>query len=325
MAGTDPGDRRRVRAAVALVPVLAVLAVTGCADPDAAKGPDAISQARTVGPPGVPIGYAPSWLPDGYQEEGRLVVEQRLGGMVERTWSSPASRQSDTDHVYGLSVKVLPDDGPPPTCTPSRFTDEVDVNGNRGTYDRITHEVCFGPDPGTRVIVDGGMSMEQADLLRIARSVRPVVGLVTMPLWPGGNHLTPLRTTDLRRNPAQRWVCSLDFEHRSTDPLVNVEIKLGTAVYPPAGGDPVRVRGRTGRHIATVEHIPARGPNTDVGPEKPQTKYEDHVAVDLGNALWLVVTYMGIDAPPPPVATLVQIADEAGVRAVDLSWLGSHP
>ena len=54
------------------------------------------------------------------------MVEQRLGGMVERTWSSPASRQSDTDEVYGLRVKVLPDNGPPPTCIPSRFTDEVE-------------------------------------------------------------------------------------------------------------------------------------------------------------------------------------------------------
>ena len=55
------------------------------------------------------------------------------------------------------------------------------------------------------------------------------------------------------------------------------------------------------------------------------TKYQDRIAVDLGRGLWLTVTYMGIDKPPPPVATLVQIADETSVRAADMSWVGSHP
>jgi hypothetical protein len=323
------GIRHHARRAIALVSTLAVLALIAYVVPRVAPRTGANVSTWAAGPPGVPIGYGPSWLPAGFEEESRRVyppqsAEKRAWDYrVDRTWSSPASRQTDADTLYGLRVEVFRY-RKPPACFSGNFTDNVDVNGNPAIYDRLAHDVCFVPDPLTLVKVDGDESMDEADLLRIARSVRPVAGHVIMPVWTGKSHLPELFLIDLHGNPDGRWQCSLRFESEFGNART-YRIELGTAIWPPAGGAAVRVRGRSGRHIATVEHIPARGPNTDVGSDKPVTKYEDHLVVDLGYARWLTVTYTGFDMEPPPVATLLQIADEIGVRAVDLSWLGSHP
>ncbi len=338
-----------IAVAVAVAVAVPVLALRGTR---AGPGPDsAASAAISTAPSGavpsvaaspepgvirVPLRYSPSWLPPGLTERRRDVPIPSISDgpngdhrTIDRTWSSvPFGAPSYfipemATPVLSLSVHDL---GGVPT-TPNPGDTVVDINGAQGwfqpvakfTEDPTGPTLTWRPDPQTvLVLMEAGLRLESADMLRVARSVQPDGRQVEVPLRL--SHLPAairLMSAACAGNSRTAWQCTVNAGRSSDGPGRNVDIALGTGTEAPQGGEATTVAGR-----------PARFVTRDTYPIPGKLETDVYLVVDLGEGLLLTLTDSGLAevGPAPYTRTeLVHLAEGIEVGPAEVSWLGARP
>jgi hypothetical protein len=281
--------------------------------------------------------YRPTWLPPGLTERLRMAsvgdgTPGKFDGVL-RTWTNHAIG-TDGDAKGGrLELQVSASQDP---ADPGKDSGEatIDVNGITGYYDPPVagddkSYVEWRATPSVVVSVNQiGLGLSKADLLRVARSVRPDSTALRGPLalgwlppdislnyaFVGGDSPTSwgaelagdgVLPATPSRNPARQ---------KMTQSNRNVQVYLGpTTALPPgvssSGGQRLTVAGHPARLVTRTDV-----PGMDIV----------SLVVDLGQGRTLTVMGLGSAQQPFTSAELEKIASHASVTPVDLSWIGTH-
>ncbi|MEV0562153.1 hypothetical protein [Dactylosporangium sp. NPDC050588] len=248
--------RRTTRTVVATVAAVLVLAlavpVTLSATGRRQAGPPAASPVPAA-TPGIPLRYGPTWVPDGYRERrrGLLVVDRETGSAVFRRWTDGPMLGQFQPSVRYLELEIV-EMPARPGPTPDGV---VDINGVAGT-------VFIGAAPNSTVVVtwqidathtarvQASPAISPDDILRVARSVRPDPAVFSPPVRQGRPGALPSGKYDMTADDPGHWSATLVVSDAA--PLLTLKATVGPAFDVPEGGDPVRVRGATGRIVATA-------------------------------------------------------------------------
>jgi hypothetical protein len=274
----------------------------------------------------MPLRYRPTWLPPGFTERSRSGVAGT---------APPDSIWSVSQIWTKGSGAVLYTGGPRLELAVERVKDGVDplgaggvevtVNGRPGRLVGTpgTAEksyLSWMPDAATVLLLSQvDYRLSKAELLRIARSVRPTRAVQGAPLrvgWlPAGMVVIPNLT--IVGNSERFWQASLyaqppapktDAKAAGQD-SASVVLSVGTVTEAPAGGEQITVDGRPARFVVRAAE-----------PKPPLIR--SYVVVELGDGMLLTVAGMGSAISR---ADLVRIAATARVEdAADLSWLGAR-
>jgi hypothetical protein len=197
----------------------------------------------------------------------------------------------------------------------------VTVGGKPGWYDGIDAPdksyVAWKADAGTLVTVEQhGLNLSQAQLIGIAESVRPdpatLAPVVTFGWLPG---TFSVQGVDLSGNSNTSWQGNVDLESVAGKDAAgrslagpSLMVELGTSVTATGTGEPVTVRGRTGKLI-----------NDPTGGAEPRLT----LVVDLGDGTWLTLsTISPTTATPVSTDELLHVAEALQVAPPDLAWIG---
>jgi hypothetical protein len=320
------------------VPVLGLddAAVRGGGGPAVGEQPTATPSASVpdpATPDAVGLRYRPTWLPPGLRERSRAVPlgpGNPYDGPV-RIWK-PAGAEAGFD-MGGSRLEfaaIALKDGQ------DQFGDVgtvVDINGKPGRLveagadSKSKSYVHWLIDPQTVIFIHNvSVGIADADLMRIARSVQPDSGQVTVPVRLGGLPvgMTPFSAQFAGDSPTN-WQLEVAATGKQTTlppPTPDkqgkestasserwIYVRLGKAVEAPAGGEPVVVAGRPGRVVSKAVEGPV-----------PDGKHV-WVVVTLESGLTLSVFGM---TPDVTQAELVEVANGVEVGALpDLGWLGA--
>jgi hypothetical protein len=245
--------------------------------------------------------------------------------LVTRIWS--AQPVDDYGDLKGsrldLYVQQTTGGGPASGVTP------ITVGGKPGWYDGIDapdkSSVSWKPDAGTLLTVDQhGLNLSQNALISIAESVRPdpatLAPVITFGWLPGAFSADDVA---LAGNSNTSWHSDIDV---SSDAVLNspgpdgphqgrsyfgttLTVTLGTSTTVTDNGEPVSVRGRTGKLVSD--------PATDLSPGPRLT-----LVVDLGDGTWLTIMAMYPAASPVSKDDLLHIAEALQLAPPDLAWIG---
>jgi hypothetical protein len=265
----------------------------------------------------VALRFHATWLPSGVAEHVRVGALADMGpGHIDGVYSVYSKLPVDAtgnDSGPRLTVQVRKaasasdpeiNDGSP-----------ITVNGKPGFYhgkgDTKSY-IEWRADADWVVSVDqNGLGLTQAELLRVADSVRADPGGFDIPLrfgWlPDG--INPQFVT-FAGNSAAAWIMRVSGEQAQTGTKEtnkqnrSLDVELGTATSAPAGGTAVQVGGKTGRLVTrTVD-----GANVI-----------NYLVVDLGGGRVLTIVGQGGIANED----LVKVAQNTQVTGdPDLTWLG---
>ncbi|MGI5182788.1 hypothetical protein ACQEVZ_41685 [Dactylosporangium sp. CA-152071] len=301
---------RTVVAAVAAVIVLALaVPVTLAATGRRQAGPPAASPGPAA-TPGIALRYGPTWVPDGYRERrrGGVVVDQETGGAVFRRWTDGPMVGQFQPSVRYLELEIV-EMPARPGPTPDGA---VDINGVPGT-------VFVGEAPDSRAVVtwqidathfarvQSSPAISQDDILRVARSVRPDPAVFSPPVRQGRPGPLPSGKYDMIADNTRHWDATsimLDV----VAPLLSLKATVGPAFDVPEGGDPVHVRGATGRIAA-------------IAPPASNLSWTLTLVVTLPDGRLLTVE-SNVDGDSPATReALVRAADGLVIDlAPDVSW-----
>jgi hypothetical protein len=276
-----------------------------------------------VSPPALPpilLRFVPGWVPAGWAEYGRMGwSEGEAGMMASRIWAADpdVSRGEVKGDRFELSYRKA--------STGTSGGTPVDINGLPGTllWEEGKSLVDWQADRDTLVtVIQWGNRISQADLLRIARSVRPDPGLLNSPVrvGPVPEGFAPSSLEISGRSPAT-WHASLAVsttvapDPAQTDPAIKekggsptrtITVAVGTETLAPPGGQPTTVAGRPARYVADR----AAGGRLAL----------PFLVVDLGDGLWLTVSSFDLG-----YEQLMQVAEGVTVDpAPHLAWIGPH-
>jgi len=309
-------------AVVAIAGSVVLLQGSGGGSPTASSAASAAAPATGAPeyPPSlapIPLRFAPGWVPPGWAEYGRMGWAEVDGGaMASRIWS--ANPSIGHGEVKGDRFELSYRKG----STGTSGGTPVDINGRPGTllWDDGKSFVDWQADSDTIVsVAQWGNRISEANLLRIARSVRADPGMVNPPLRTGPvpQGYTPSSLEISGRSPAS-WHASLYVSKAAEpdptvpDPAVKqkgsptkmISVALGTETLAPQGGQPTTVGGRPARYVVDMV---ANGQL-----ELP------FLVVDYGGGLLLTVSSFDVG-----YEGLVQVAEGVTVDpAPDLAWLG---
>lgn len=196
----------------------------------------------------------------------------------------------------------------------------ITVGGKAGWYDGIDapdkSSVSWKADAGTLLILEQhGLNLSRTALIGIAESVRPdsatLAPVATFGWLPG---TFSVQDVALAANSNTSWRGDIDLESTSgQDPHgrslagASLFVDVGTSSTETGTGEPVTVRGRTGRLITD----PATAP-------EPRLT----VVVDLGDGTWLTVSAVYPVTAPVSRDDLLHVAEALRIAPPDLSWVG---
>ncbi len=298
---------------------------TGTTDATGATAPSPAPGMATA-----PLRYRPTWLPDGMAERFREApVSDRANPKLTTTqlWKSTPiedgpvqsahiglySWRSDANATTHEPPVAIGEGGQPVGVAGH----EADVNGRPAHVDDST--VTWQVDDHTKLmLVSPGMNLPEADLLRIARSVRPDTTRLTAPLradrLPAG--LAP-ESVAVAGNSPRDWRATLIAEGKGTQSYVAVSAGIpGTPDNSGAAGETLTVGGRTA-HLAQVDME---------DPARPTYRATWELTVELGEGL--VLTVRAGTKEPTGASTLTREDVIAVAEHVvldpnpDLGWLG---
>ena len=197
----------------------------------------------------------------------------------------------------------------------------ITVGGKPGWYDGIDAPdksyVSWKPDPDTLLTVEQhGLGLSRSRLVTLAESVRPdsttLAPVATFGWLPGAfsvNHL------GLSGNSGTSWRGELSAVSAGAQDGRGVSmagpelsLTLGSSTTETGQGEPVTVRGHTGKLVTDDSQGPALSRLT--------------LVVDLGGGTWLTLMEMGTASTLPTKADLLHVAEALQLATPDLSWMG---
>ncbi|MBB2948253.1 hypothetical protein FB565_008036 [Actinoplanes lutulentus] len=345
LAGLAVARRRRRRfvavgaglaaTAVAAVPAVMVPALLtpaavspGVVSPTVSGGSSAAASPSVVADPGLPhlrLGYRPGWVPSGFAEYIRQAGaggDDEAGPSLVRSWKKSVG----TGDPYGgrsaqldFYVRTAVED---PAGMVWSGGQKVDIGGADGWYtpaqgDQKSSLSWIVGEHTVLMLATSRLDLSKADMLRVARSVRPEPGTnpnpVTLGWLPTGWQTAGLTVSG---PSAGSWRGSLyvvkqgtevSEKDKKTPVTVNygdLTVTVGSETDAPDGGAELTVGGR-----------PARRPTRDDSAGR-DTLY---LVVDLGDnrLLTLAGEGGGLD-----LAQLTRIAGGITVDPSGLTWLG---
>jgi hypothetical protein len=267
--------------------------------------------------------YSPRWLPPGIVERSRSRDPDGLS--LRREWERPGAGSSHRRAMVILQVYDTAYAG----RMDCRNGANVAINGVTGGLwsNGGTSAGCvrWQPDPSTVLVVtEHHLGISQDGLLRIARSMQPDPGWMTVPLRldrPGIVATTTQPYASVRGESARDWSVALHFDQGNPGTGIwHATVSLSTKVTPPIGG-----RWLT---TAVVGDRPARYFAVDPRRSFYLVPGEARLVVDVGSGVWLAVSVVlspfSRDALPS-MAELVAVAMGVRIAIPDLSWIGSRP
>src|SRR6476469_821404 len=300
-------------AAIAAVTVPAVLQ-----DPPVASPPAA---AALAGLTTVPLRYEPTWLPGGMAERERAALLPTSSLDMEaqhRTWTKSALPDDLKTPDPFVTLTVTRADHDPREHLLAAGQHPVDINVRPGWSD--SHTVAWTITDDTMLLVTSPelAPLPDADLLRIARSVRPdhdrLRAALRLDWLPAGFEAQRL---DQRGNSPAEWQSRIDVPngHRA------LSVQIGTRVTRQPG-ERLTVNG----HPATL----SIGDDTDSDDGtgdvvSPNTVVDVTLTVDLENGTYLTVraTHLSNTTETVSRADVIKIAENTVVDPHPyLDWLG---
>jgi hypothetical protein len=268
-----------------------------------------------------PLRYSPTWLPPGVFEASRYTYAHAKS--LQRVWRRPGGTPNGP--IRGSVFLEVYDLDYPHHLLGCWGEASVAINGVSGVLGAGASNsvgcVRWQPDPRTILVVtEYDLGLSQEDLVRIARSVQPDPGSMTVPLRidrPGILATTAPLGASQAGDSATGWSVALVFGHDNLDAWIPfATVTLSTTATPPAGGlepQALTVGGRPARYVLQ----PNQGPYTDTG--------QAWLAVDVGFGVMLTVSVrFYLDIPPSP-AELASVATGIAIGLPDVSWVGSRP
>ncbi|AGZ43041.1 hypothetical protein [Actinoplanes friuliensis] len=299
-----------VGAAAVTVPVLTAER-PGPAPQIAAPASVAVTPRVEPGPAPLPefrLGFAPSWVPSGFAEHIRSAfVGDPTGPILDRVWKKdvgPGDPWGGAELIFSIRTDV-----PDPAAVMNRDGRAVDIGGVRGYYgglDDPKSSVSWSPGPHTWLMISAHqLAISEPDLLRMARSVKPVPGTLaaplTLPRLPDGWAATGFSVSGAR--PAT-WRSEVFAGPEATGGEAgSLSVAVGTTTDAPKGGKKLTVAGHPARH-------PVR---TDLAGQSLT-----YLVVDLGHGRLMTLIGEGSIT----LDNLVTVAEAAQISPTGLDWLG---
>jgi hypothetical protein len=312
-------------AAAVVAPVLALGHGSGGAK---APGFAAPRQSAPGGPPAATelapaLRYRPGWLPAGLRERIRwvpLTGEAGASSPAMRTWTA----QPVGTNGHGANSTLILSIRPSSAANDPQRNDgvAVDINGQRGYYHgRPGEEKSYVEWRAGATVLSVSqlrLGLSEADLVKVARSVRPDTGRLRVPLelgWlPSG---MSAGFAEVSGDSPTSWYVSVTAEEpqpqagkESKEGPRNISVELSPTTNAPSGGERLTVNGRPAR-LVTRTDIPGLN-----------MKY---LVVDLGGGQLLTVTASWPTARPLTRADMVKVAERASpVTPADVAWIGTR-
>ncbi len=275
--------------------------------------PPATAPAMPALPP-APLRFAPTWLPQGWAEHGRMTwFGEDTGGPSNRLWAK-APPQIAQGELKGTRFELS---SRKDTVNDPGASGSVDINGHHGLITRESgrpKSITWRVGDVVLNLQQWGATLTEQEMLQIARSVQPDAGKFTVPFTlgrvPAG--YAPSGVEFVGRSPSS-WHAALRLSGsvQATEgpaskpgPPPMLTVALGTETLAPQGGEALTVGGHPARYVVAK----VAGGTIDL----------PYVVVDLGGGLLLTIS-----ALDTPREQLVQVAE--GVThdpAADLSWIG---
>ncbi|MEU4689383.1 hypothetical protein [Actinoplanes sp. NPDC023714] len=354
LAGLRPARRRRTRrlalasaagaalaaAAIVAVPVFVLPgpAVVPPAPLPPAAAPPSPSALPSVAPTtvapfrGLPLGYRPGWVPDGFAEHLRQawIEQDAFGPTLMRVWKTGVgSGDPWGGTALSLYVRTAVDD---PAASMDRSGQRVDVGGHDGWYtpaqgDSKSSVNWVIGEHTVLTLAASHLDIAKADLLRMARSVRPESGVSSSPLtlnWlPDGWTPTSLEVSG---PSAQRWRTAVTAVKTPAVTVTDPGVTDPAATDPAAGKEKARVgAGEVTVTVGESTDAPDGGRQLTVAgrpARQPQRTDEAgkgllYLVVDLGGGRLLTLTGTGLT-----LDDATRIAEQLQIRPDGLDWLG---
>lgn len=309
-------------AAAVTVPVLVLRDRAPDLSPGAAASPSMIVDKPPVVVTTFRVRYRPTWLPPGLAERSRVVGYDEVTGKPvtgpQRRWT-PGPVGTDGEEGQGVSVTTRPAQGP---ADPGGSGGEaVDVNGRRGYYHggQTKAYVEWRAEDDTVVVVGvRELRLSRSELLRVARSVRPDQGKMTLPLRPGWLPAgMKVHTAQVSGDSPTAWFAQLSAEgagpagaDKASGTPSGLMVSLGPTTGAPAGGRTLTVAGR-----------PARLVDRTGAPYGITVRY---LVVDRGAGSLLTVTASWSAVSPLTDEDLIRVARNTEVDGAGQRWIGSR-
>jgi hypothetical protein len=315
--------------AVAAVVTVPTLVFGGRGDGNRAMLPGAAQQSRTSTAPSEPpsppvisptaLAYTVGSPPGGLIE--RIRWADTVGGQTvasqTRMWSTqPVDEYGDLKNGR-LLLRTERTTGGGETSGLTTIT----VGGKQGWYDGIDapdkSHVSWKPDADTLLTLEQhGLNISRTELVRIAESVRQdtatLAPVVTFGWLPGAFTVDHV---GLAGNSGTAWLgdvnlTGLDGQDEQGRALAgpNLNVELGTSSTETGTGEPVTVRGHTGKLVNDAATGAALGRLT--------------LVVDLGGGTWLTLSVMDLANATIGKEDLLHIAETLQIATPDLSWMG---
>jgi hypothetical protein len=316
-------------AAVVVAVTVPVVALRGSV-PEPAVVADAPSppsgMSTPTGPPqaaGISAGYGPTWAPAGFNESIRQAdhggAENPAGQNVTRVWKRAVGAG---DPWGGASITLtIRTEVTDPASMMDTSGQRVDINGADGWFSPSRGDGKSSLDwlAGDRTILmisTSHVEIDEADLLRMARSVGTELTFTTVPVqfgwlpdgWEswGVTVSGPSATAWRAEISAGRRPVASRGPEKSVADSSSVSVVVGTVIEAPAGGEKLTVGGRPARHPVRTD---AAGHGLT------------YLVVDLGQGRVMTLIGEGIT-----LGDLTRIAAEADLTPIgftpkDLGWL----
>ncbi|GIE88956.1 hypothetical protein [Actinoplanes regularis] len=299
----------------------------------AATAPSGAEPTVAALPQTYPLGYRPAWAPPGFGERIRFADSSQpgdpFGPTVQRVWKKQVG-PGDPWNGAGITLYVRTE-VPDPAQAMDTSGQRVDINGVRGYYSAggdAKSYVDWSPNGHTVLMLAAGhFDISKADLLRMARSVRPDPTVATIPVnlrWlPEG--WTTTAATISGQGPTT-W--------RAEVSAVRREVPTGAATpgkdkrgVPPVEGGTVET-GSLSVVVGAVTDAPAGGKQLTVGghparqPVRTDAPGRDliYLVVDLGQGRLMTLVGEGAGLT---VDDLVKVAEQAEVNPPGKGWIGN--
>jgi hypothetical protein len=314
-------------AAVATASTVPALTVRHTDTTVAAAPTPSVTEPDATPLPDFRLGYRPAWTPPGYSEHIRQAniadpAEHGFGPTVVRVWT----KRVGAGDPWGGAELVLSVRTEVAGAVPDPGGQKVDINGSKGSYfgaqgDHKSY-VGWAPDTRTRLTLAAShLDISRADLLRMARSVRPDPGSHTVPVrlrWLPADW-TAIGATVSGASKAT-WRCEVAAAKAAPDPISvfdkkaakegghsspgSMSVVVGAVTDAPAGGDALTVGGRPARHPVRAD---AAGSSLT------------YLVVDLGGGRYMTLIGSGGGLT---LTDLTKVAERAEITPAGLDWLG---
>ncbi|GAA4608457.1 hypothetical protein BJY16_006852 [Actinoplanes octamycinicus] len=311
-------------AAAVTVPALALRGSEPVAPPTQAAAPASAKPSPSATTQELPtkLGYRPTWAPPGFSERirqtGTAAPGDPFGPTVMRYWTKQVGTgdpMSDAGPQVQLYVRTEVSGEGRLTANGGK---KVDINGAPGYY----HEgggksyLDWGVDEHTVLsLATTHYVMSKADMLKMARSVRPDPGVTTVPVrlrwlpdgWSvntaivSGDHKDTWRAGLLVEKPAVEGIKDKEALSQATGQM---SVVVGSSTEAPAGGRELTVGGHPARQPVRSESF---------------AKSMLYLVVDLGHGRLMTLVGEGAGITRED---LVKIAEQAEISPDAPDWIG---